>query len=429
MTQCLRGYYYASDSCQRPYYYIDSILMIYKMKKNVMATFLLISITSSDKSPRSFFPNYSRKREKICSKSYSIYKPRRCSGLTRGTKSKSPHCTWISTPMIWAHEYTLWKNSSTFCSKSSGSSWRNLVSSVFYSYRVSQAVFWMFCLNTPRNLFHHIFISEYISELLIVGSHSDASDHCDMRESIFFVSIFFSHDCFRSGDQTFSESHMLPWAISSFPDMKLISEGMYLTDNSSMIENREKVSLSSIVPTRDPESQESEYRAIKRIDILEKVFVPSWCFVHIFIENSIFRIVSFRPYFTSRYIPCFFSEWTHTDLCYLTEICYRRASEYLFLRYIAIHTIESDILREHGNKIDHEIDEGNIIVGCESSFSPEDFKFRVRCNHHGIYLDLIWTEISVLKNCLKTLTIEWGCRTEEIRHNMRNDLKSSILEE
>jgi hypothetical protein len=156
-----------------------------------------------------------------------------------------------------------------------------------------------------------------------------------------------------------------------YPYRYLITEYMELTDESSPIELCDIVRLRCEYMRRNSQTTYTEESPIDRIDHLDEVLMSTTRLIHRYIEHCTMRIIGPSPYLTSRDIMSGDPASPHRDLSDLTQIREPRTCEDLMRWDITIHTVESDILRDHTLELGHEWDEYIILIWDEFASFPD----------------------------------------------------------
>lgn len=121
------------------------------------------------------------------------------------------------------------------------------------------------------------------------------------------------------------------------------------------------------------------------------------CFIELYIEDRLMRIILFGADLTSGDIMTSDPPSDHMSLRDLTEIRELGSCEDLTRWDITVHTIQPHILWEHPLEFCHERDKSCIIIWDEFSLFPDVLEFRVRRHYEGVDLHLIWTIVRIIK--------------------------------
>lgn len=263
-----------------------------------------------------------------------------------------------------------------------------------------------------------------ISEFFIILTHSYACNH---RNLLHFW-ILFANQLFHLLHHTTTESHMLTSTISARTKRKLVSEYMHFSYNCCFIQYGNEVFFSREILWWNTKSCKTKNSSIFRINELEKIFMSSARFIELYIENRIHRIVFLGTNLTRRDIITMHSARNHIRFSNLAKIRHFRTCENLTRWNITIHTIQSDIFRNHCLEFCHQWDKCRIIIWFEFSPSPYFFEFRMWSHYEWIHLEFIRTKIRIRKYGLHRFSIEFWCCTQKSRHHVSHYLETRILE-
>jgi len=186
--------------------------------------------------------------------------------------------------------------------------------------------------------------------------------------------------------------------------------------------------LSSKYLRRNTESTDTKECSIYWINHLNEIFMSSTRFIKWNIDNRILWIIGTSSDLSCWDIMTSNTTSSHGYLCDLPEIRELGSCEDLMSRYIAIHTIEPHILRNHSLEFCHKRNKYIIFVRYKLSFFPHLCEFWIGCHYHRVDLEFIGPVHRVFKYLFHRTTIKFWSGSYKSWHHMCHDFESCILE-